>query len=216
MEVLFKVGDSGTMRDGDPIAVKPDGWLIGDAAMEAWIDADTEPSVVAAMPAYLQRRLRRGVLGLQYDLAHTAEEVAELRLDLSLRLSRVPAEMREEVRSKCIARAQADYVDRAPERRLNMVTYGEDTNWGWSDLKLFGTVRLADNLHLANTIMERDEEVSAAGTWKGKRRNRINFRVGLSVEEIQKLENTELYVPCRRSVVTPASIIVEDPRVGLA
>lgn len=71
MEVLFKVGDSGGSRDGDIIAIEPDGWHIPGADMAAWIQDAKEPALLVSMPRYLADRMRRDVLRILWHVANT-------------------------------------------------------------------------------------------------------------------------------------------------
>lgn len=133
-EVLLKIGDD---RDGQPILIRPDGWLIPAPDMTLWLSTDKVPAILDDMPGYKQRQITREVAHVKWWTMHTAAEAAE-RFNIRGPTPEKAAETADKTRQL--------YV----EERLNMEEHGVDTNWGYRDLECHFVVRLPD--------LTRDEE----------------------------------------------------------
>jgi len=179
-EILFKVGDSGGSKDGDILAVKPDGWLIPGVAMRAWIEDGVEPAILVEMPGYLQRRARRGMSRLRWTLEHTAAEVAK---EFDLGDEKMGTE------EKAVATKDADYAK----------TNGSDTSWGRDDLKIHATVRVEGlTLHDIQELLDRRQDVDHIGRIHAKRLHTFEFRKVLSAEVVSRMSDKEQRVDVDR------------------
>lgn len=127
-EILIKIGGP---RDGQPIAIKPDGWLIAAQDMKDWLADSKVPAILAGMPLYQQRRHTREVAIVKWWTEHTAAEAAT-QFDIRGPTPEEAAETADKTRQI--------YV----EERVDLETHGLDVNWGFQDLKSHFVVRTAE------------------------------------------------------------------------
>ena len=188
MEVLIKIGDSGGSRDGQIIAVKPDGWLIPGAAMAAWIDGGKEPVVLGVMPRYLADRHRRVVNRARWDLAHTAAEMA-VEYDISVYDA-------------------ATQKRRATEWRAIMIAKGADTNWGYEDLKTHFALRIdSADPHDYLELVDRDQDTGHKALVTAKRRNKIDYKTLYDAAKLTAIADKTLRVDVDRTTVIPRTAV---------
>ena len=194
-EILFKVGDSGGYRDGDIIAVKPDGWLISPADMTAYIATGKEPAVLAEMPDYQADAVRRRVLAIRWKQAHTAAEIeAEYKLPKD---------------AGAMEKADAD-ADAA-----EFGTNGLDTNWGTQDLKSHAVVRVADlTEHERTDILDRDWKNDHTNAMLGKVKHQLPYATVLDAAKVTAIQDKALRVDVDRvSVPLAKAVIVTASRI---
>jgi len=198
-EILFKVGDSGGYRDGDVIAVKPDGWLVSGTDMAAWLREGHEPAVLAEMPAYQANALRRRVLGIRWKQAHTVAEV-----EAEYKLPKGAGEME-----------KADADRDAAEFEAN----GLDTNWGTSDLKTHAAVRVAGlTAHDMIDLVDRDWANDHTNATLGKVRNRVAYDEALPAatvaamrDKARRVDVDRASAPLAKSAIQAASRAEVEP-----
>ena len=193
-EICFKVGDSGGYRDGDVIAVQPDGWLIPPVEMARYLADGTEPAVLAAMPKYQADRVRRRVLAIRWKLSHTDVEI-EKEYNL-------PKGAGADERSM----AQADVAEFSAN--------GLDTAWGTQDLKSHGIVRVVNlTAHEIIELTDRDATVDHVGKTLGKVRYKVDYAAALSAAKVTALRDKTLRVDVDRvSAALPKTVAVAAPR----
>ncbi|NQU36712.1 MAG: hypothetical protein HQ526_03840 [Actinobacteria bacterium] len=156
MELLIKIGDSGGSKDGQIIAVKPNGWLIAGSDMRTWIDDGVEPVVLLVMPQYQSDQLKRRINRLRWELTHTAAEIA--------------TEFDSDEQSAANDKAMA-VTDRA-----RMIAEGVDTNWGFEDLKTHFALSIdSDDPHDYIELVDREQGTDHKARITAKRRNKVEY-----------------------------------------
>lgn len=194
-EICFKVGDSGGSKDGDVLAIMPDGWLISAVDMAAWLDKGTEPAVLAEMPKYMADRLRRRVLAVRWKLAHTAEEVEK---EYGL-----PAGAGEHEKEEGDADA------------AKFAANGLDTNWGTLDLQHHAVVRVPDLTgHEIAEFSDPERTVDHRGKPLAKKRYRVAYETALSPVKIAAIRDREVRVPVDRAAALAKSVVVAKAEAG--
>ena len=189
-EIIFKVGDSGGYRDGDVIAVMPDGWLIPAADMAAWIATGKEPAILAEMPVYKANACRRRILAIRWKQAHTAAEV-----EAEYGLSKDTGEM--------------EKVD-ADRDAAEFGTNGLDTNWGTTDLKTHAVVRVADlTAHEERKLLDRDWANDHTSRTLGKVRYRLPYVEILDAQKVADIQDKAKRVDVDRASVPLAKSVIQ-------
>lgn len=194
-EILVKIGDSGGSRDGEVIAIKPDGWLIPGAAMATWLRTGVEPLTLAAMPDYLQRRIRRRILRLRWLLTHAVPEIQAEYEEYNLES--------EALRQKTMAEADQE----------RMESLGLDTNWGYDDLRIHAAVRVEDMTgHEAAELLDSADEVDHHGEWRAKRRWRLRYEATVDAKALADFRDPAKLVPVDRRAALATSGLFEASR----
>ena len=188
MELLIKIGDSGSWKDGQVLAAMPDGWLVSPADMLAWIDDGKEPALLASMPGYMADRLRRRVNRLRFELTHTAVELAKV--------FKIPED--DATNDKNIAVAD----------RARMVAGGVDTNWGFADLRVHFALRV-DGMtgHEVAECLEGESSVDHLAIPGGRRRNRVAYETTYDAEKMADIQDKALRVEVDRVTAVDKTII---------
>jgi len=179
MELLIKIGDSGSWKDGQVISAKPDGWLVSPTDMLAWIDDGTEPALLASMPGYMADRLRRRVNRLRFELAATPKAMVD-----AFKIPEDGATLDKEI-------AVAD--------RARMVAEGVDTNWGSQDLKSHFALRV-DGMtgHEVAECLEGDNGTDYLATPGERRRNRVAYETTYDAKKLEDIQDKALRVDVDR------------------
>jgi len=193
-ELLLKVGDSGGYRDGDIIAIKPDGWLISPSGMATWLKDGKEPMFLATMPLYIANGCRRRVLAIRWKRAHTAAEV-----EAEYGLSKGAGEME---------KAEAD------RDAAEFEATGLDTNWGTSDLKVHAVVRVADlTEHDTREFLDRDWVNDHTHRTLGKVCYRLPYANVLAPEKVADMQDKTKRVDVDRTLALSKTVIQPAARV---
>ena len=198
-EICIKVGDSGGYRDGDVIAVRPDGWLIPAADMAVWLAGGKEPAVLAAMPKYMADGQRRRIAAVRWKTAHTAAEV-----EVEYKLPKGAGEME---------KADAD------RDAVLLSTVDADTNWGTLDLQHHAVIRVTDvTFHEERELLDRDWKNDHTNATLGKVRYRVPYDSVLSASVVADMRDKDKRVdvdrasaPLVKSVIQAASRAEVEP-----
>ncbi len=187
-ELLFKVGDSGGYKDGQVIAVKPDGWLIGKTDMAKWIDNGIEPAEISQMPEYLQFRLQRRINKVRWMLSHSLLDIAA-EYDTNQDAAQ---------HEKDIAQLDAD----------GFKVDGLDTNWGREDLKVHCVVWVDGfSEHDCLNLVDSEQDTDHKAIEKAKRRWRVDYQNVFTAQELVKIWDERTRVDVNRVVAISDNLV---------
>ena len=116
------------------------------------------------------------------------QDLVDIRPELSL-----------EKAQQIIAKAEAD--------RFEMINYGVDTNWGWADLRMHGTIlldvpiRRAVRSFLESPIVMDDPHIFLPRRTLRRRRWRIKYENYFDAQKLLDLADPSVWVPVDRTQV---------------
>lgn len=136
VEVIFRIGDGPRGKDGMPLAVMGEGFLLTKAHIVTYMQSDVLPAGFLALDENLQDGVLRRLMQIRYltGTERTVGQVATKKWGLRYTTGT------EAQRTYMEAIAEGLLAGAAADRAL-VLEHGLDTNWGFSDLKLFGIIR---------------------------------------------------------------------------
>ena len=193
-EVLYKIGDGGSWKDGMPVEVRQTGVYVTATEMTAWI-AGSEPSSIAGLEESVRTHMRTfATLAQTFSASNFAAS--------SLATNGVTEEQ--------VNRAKADMDSRLAKIQAEG---GVDTTWGLEELKTMGVM-------IADLTLEQITEITASvdqlesgkiETTRGARRRfRVPYETLLSADSIADVKNeTTTVKPARgETPFTYAQLVV--------
>lgn len=207
VEIAFKVGApppgssfNAVYQDGMPVICMQPGQFFSTAEMNNWLDNDVEPAGLAQLTMLKQEEQRHYVKRLRetIDPAVTVEEKAAI------------AECAEPDMAKIVVNAQSTYDDIQAD--------GWDTNWGYLDLKLGGTIVISDlekqdDMECCCRPIDTDRAGLEPTYYWARRCVRIQYENLFTQTYIDRLNDPADLVACPRSTpVTWAQAREEVPK----
>ncbi len=189
-EVLFKVGDSGSWRDGEPIVAKPSGLYISADDWLSWVNLDG-PRLGTPPPGYKGLRRRQREIHRRYAFQARlllAPNLGTRKSFLGSWADRDPDELED----------QAKVYEHA---LLNIKEMGYDTNWGFEERRRHGIMTVEMSLEDVEDALAPPIDMgrSPLGPRHEKRRRgvRMKFRETYSEDTVLNFETPgrPFYVP---------------------
>jgi hypothetical protein len=155
-EILFKVGDGTKAKDGMPLAVKGEGYLLTPAELTTYIQSEVLPAGFLALPENEQAGHLRRINQIKYltQAGLTAGQVATKKWGYFYTTGYAETRLKME-------EIALGYIMQAIEDKIYIMNHGLDTNWGFVDLTVFGVVRADVTPMVAEDLIERELDEAA-------------------------------------------------------
>jgi hypothetical protein len=182
-EVLYRIGNDGAWRDGDPVEVRAPGVFVTEAEFSAWLTG-SEPSSIAALRAQSAQRMR--------DFAKRMRTLLDGSVDVAALAAASSIEEDE------VQRAIAD----AHSIRARIAAAGGvDSTWGFEELRRM-SVMIADlsldEIEDMTSMMEQLPDGQLNPVLVRRRAQFVDYRTLLSAGSIDNILDPDvLVVPAR-------------------